>query len=173
MNLSVLWDTMRINDPHCVPQHRQMTCVVGMSHIMEKTWENLVKHGKLFPVVGHNMDKWPALCPSTQITDPYCVPQCGSLICVMSHKVEQWFQWSQWISPPNRKRNQNHPRLPLSGSKLRVWCKKRRSKISWHCPFNVFELLLSILLYCICFIPWHGIIISALKTNTPCIFLII
>ena len=96
--------TTRINDPCCVPQRRKMTRVV--SHNGDKcprSWKkhgnNLVKHGQLIHVLGHNAYQWSALWDTARKTR------------------------FSWISPPNRKRNQNHPRLPLSGSKGRVWCK--------------------------------------------------
>jgi hypothetical protein len=121
-----LCPTMRINEPRCVPQRRKMTRVV--SHNVDKcptSWkkngENLVKHGQLFPVVGHHADQWSTWCPITRIAVLLCVPQCGSLTRVVSHNADHWSAlWDtvrktrfSWISPPNRKRNQNYPRLLL------------------------------------------------------------
>ncbi len=59
-------------------------------------------------------------------TDEGCpTVQLGSMTRVVSHNAEKAYFLK---SSPKSQKNQNHPRIPLSGSKGRVWCKK----ISWY-----------------------------------------
>ena len=96
------------NVPQCVPHHGKL--LHGVSHTVEIALWCVPHHGQLLCGVFHTMENCSAVCPTTR----------KKVFC--------------WISPPKRK--MNHSKVSLSRSKGRVWCKKLRPNISWHCPFK-------------------------------------